>query len=103
MTLTGTFVFLTVYRLQLPGKIAACVSWLSGGCFEGFLLSRLFDVWVYSAAPASWRQPERYWLCLVAITIPIFLVSILMGKAVHTVAVKLTDLLLPKKKAQPVK
>jgi hypothetical protein len=67
------------------------------------LLSRLFDVWVYSAAPASWRQPERYWLCFVAITIPIFLISILAGKAVHTLAVKLTDLILPKKKAQAVK
>lgn len=103
VTLTGTFVFLTVYRLELPGKLATCVSWLSGGCFEGFLLSRLFDVWVYSAAPASWRQPERYWLCFVAITIPIFLISILAGKAVHTLAVKLTDLILPKKKAQAVK
>lgn len=103
VTLTGTFVFLAIYRLQLPGKLATCANWLAGGCFEGYLLSRLFDVWVYAAAPASWRQPERYWLCIVAITIPIFLISILMGKAVHALAVKLTDLILPKKKAQAVK
>ena len=98
VTLTGTLVFLTFYRIELKGKVAACVGWMAGGCFEGYLLSRLFDVWAYSAAPKAWREPDRYWLCFIAITIPIFFASILMGKVTHWAAVKLSNLIFPKKK-----
>ena len=98
VTITATLVFLTFYRMNLSEKPAKIVKWMAGGVFEGYLLSRLFDVWVYTEAPRSWREPDKYWLCFVAITIPIFIVSILMGKVTHTAAVKLSDLIFPKKK-----
>lgn len=97
VTLVGTLVFLTLYRVELPGKAASFFRWLAGGCFEGYLLSRLFDVWAYSSMPASWREPDKYWLLFAAVTIPIFVVSILMGKGTHWVAEKLGSLLFPKK------
>jgi surface polysaccharide O-acyltransferase-like enzyme len=102
VTLTGTLVFLALYRVQLPGKLAGCVRWMAGGCFEGYLLSRLFDVWAYSYMPFSWRQPDKYWLLFLVVTIPIFIVSILMGKVTHAIAERLGRLLLPKKKETPV-
>ncbi len=89
VTLTALAVFLAIYRVQLPRKLEPAVRWMAGGCFEGFLLSRLFDVWVYDAAPAAWRKPDKYWLCFLLISLPIYFISILLGKAVHTIAVKL--------------
>ena len=61
----------------------------SGGVFEGYILSRLFDVWVYAQFP-QWHSPEKYPIAYVCITIPIFIVSLLLGKAAHTLAEKLT-------------
>jgi len=103
VTIATTLVFLTLYRINLKGKAAKAVRWLAGGVFEGYLLSRLFDVWVYTEAPRSWREPDKYWLCFIAITIPIFIVSILMGKATHTVAVKISDRIFPKKEKAPTR
>jgi surface polysaccharide O-acyltransferase-like enzyme len=98
VTLTGTLVFLSLYRLELKGKAADLVKWMAGGCFEGFLLSRLFDVWAYSAMPASWRKPDKYWLLFLAVTVPIFIASILLGKLTHWVSEWLMNRLMPKKK-----
>lgn len=98
VTLTGVLVFLALYRIELRGTAARVVRWMAGGCFEGYLLSRLFDVWIYTAAPRDWREPDKYWLCFVAITIPVFLVSILLGNMTHWVAVKISDWMFPKKK-----
>ena len=97
VTLTGIFLFLAVYRIRLPESIAPGVRWMANGCFEGFLLSRLFDVWVYGKAPAAWREPDKYWLCFLAITLPIYFISILLGTVVHGVAVDLSKLRLRKK------
>ena len=98
VTLTGTLVFLSLYRLELKGKAASVVKWMAGGCFEGFLLSRLFDVWVYSAMPPVWRRPNRYWLLFLVVTVPIFICSILLGKMTHWASERLLDRIIPKKK-----
>jgi surface polysaccharide O-acyltransferase-like enzyme len=102
VTLAGALVFLSLYRVQLPKKVASCVRWMAGGCFEGYLLSRLFDVWAYTAVPFRWREPDRYWLLFLVVTIPIFIASILLGKLTHWFAEKIAKLLLPKKKETPV-
>ena len=98
VTLTGTLVFLSLYRLELKGKAASVVKWMAGGCFEGFLLSRLFDVWVYSAMPPVWRRPNRYWLLFLVMTVPVFICSILLGKMTHWASERLLDRIIPKKK-----
>ena len=70
---------------------------MAGGCFEGFLLSRLFDVWAYSAMPASWRRPDKYWLLFLVVTVPIFIASILLGKMTHWASERLMHWIFPKK------
>ena len=89
ITAIGVFLFLGLYRLPIGNKCAKALAWLAGGCFEGYILSRLFDVWVYAQFP-QWHCPEKYPIAYVCITIPIFIVSLLLGKAVHTLAEKLT-------------
>ena len=88
-TILVTMLFLGIYRLRLPSGPERLLAWLSGGVFEGYLLSRLLDVWVYDLLP-QWHTPECYPLLFICDTFPIFLCSILAGKAVHTLAAKLT-------------
>ena len=88
-TLLVTMLFLGIYRLRLPSGLERLLTWLSGGVFEGYLLSRLLDVWVYDLHP-QWHTPECSPLLFICVTIPVFLCSILAGKAVHTLAAKLT-------------
>lgn len=88
-TILVTMLFLGIYRLRLPSGLERLPAWLSGGVFEGYLLSRLLDVWVYDLLP-QWHTPECYPLLFICVTIPVFLCSILAGKAVHTLAAKLT-------------
>ncbi len=88
-TVLVTMLFLGIYRLRLPSGPERLLAWLSGGVFEGYLLSRLLDVWVYDLLP-QWHTPECYPLLFICVTIPTFLCSILAGKAVHTLAAKLT-------------
>lgn len=89
ITTMVTFLFLGVYRLKLPKKLSGLMAWASGGVLEGFMLSRLLDVWIYGKV-SQWHSPSKYPLIFICITIPVFLVSIIAGKAVHTVTVNLT-------------
>lgn len=95
ITLIVVLLFLGLYHVKLGSRLSRLLSWAAGGVFEGYILSRLFDVWVYAAFP-QWHHPEKYLLGFVSITVPIFIVSILLGKAVHTLAVWLTTPAAPK-------
>ncbi|MBQ9839034.1 MAG: acyltransferase [Oscillospiraceae bacterium] len=88
ITLAVVFLLLSVYRLRIPKGAARVLRWLSGGCFEGYILSRLFDVWIYGQFP-QWHSPEKYPLIFICVTIPVFIVSILSGKLVHSLSVRL--------------
>lgn len=89
ITLLVTGIFLALYRLR-PGKsVAAVLRWAAGGCFEAYLLSHLLDGWVYLAIPA-WRTPEKYAIAYLCLTLPVFLVSLLMGKLLHAIVVACT-------------
>ena len=98
ITVIVVSLFLGLYRVKLGSRTQAVLAWASGGVFEGYILSRLLDVWVYAAFP-QWHSPDKYWIGFVCITIPIFVMSILAGKAVHTLAVKLIP---PAKRPQKV-
>ncbi len=86
VTIVVVCLLLSVYRLTLPQWAARALRWLAGGCFEGYILSRLLDVWVYGHF-RQWHTPEKYPLIFVCVTIPIFISSILAGKLLHTCAV----------------
>lgn len=99
VTVPVTLLFLSFYRVQ-PGKWAARVfGWMAGGCFEGYLLSRLFDVWIYGLFP-QWHTPEKYPLLLLCVTVPVFLMSVLLGKAVHGLVERIVKGLPGKRKAK---
>lgn len=85
VTLTVTLLFLGLYRIPMPAGCAKVLAWISGGCFEGYLLSRLLDVWLYDCFP-QWHTPGKYPLLFFCVTVPIFLFAILSGKAVHSVS-----------------
>lgn len=88
VTLMVTSLFLGIYRLPVGGKFGKLLGWISGGVFEGFILSRLLDVWVYGLVP-QWHTPQMYPVIFLCITTGVFVISLLAGKCVHTLAVKI--------------
>lgn len=96
-TVTVTFLFLGIYRIRLGPRLSRLFAWMAGGVLEGYILSRLLDVWVYDQV-AFWHTPKKYYLIFFFVTIPVFLVSVTAGRYVHKLSVFLTR---PRKK-QPV-
>ena len=85
ITVIITLVFLGLYRVQIGERTAKVLAWFSGGVFEGYILSRLLDVWIYGLVP-QWHSPEYYPLIFLCVTLPVFTASILAGKALHELA-----------------
>ena len=82
ITLIITLVFLGLYNVRFGATGAKVLAWLSGGVFEGYIISRLFDVWAYNLF-TQWHSPKYYPLLTVCVTIPIYILSILSGKVLH--------------------
>lgn len=95
VTLTVTLLFLGIFSVSVSARFSRLLSWLSEGCLEGFLLSRLFDTWVYDLLP-RWHTPKKYGLLYLCVTIPIFFASILLGKLVHGLSRSVSGRLLRK-------
>ncbi len=91
-TLITLGVFLGLYRVQVGKRTAKLLAWLSEGCYEGFMLSLIPDLWAYGLVK-QWHTPSHWLLVYICVTIPIFVTSLLAGKLVHTLAKKLTALL----------
>ena len=96
-TIMVTLLFLGFYQVRVERKTGKILAWMAGGCFEGYILSRLLDVWVYALLP-QWHTPEKYPLLFVCVTIPIFILSLLAGKGVNS----LTGLLMKQSAKTPV-
>ena len=77
--LTAACVFLGLYRVKAGERMGRILGWLSGGVFEGFLLSKAFDLWTYPLV-RQWHHPETYLLVLVTVTVPSFICCLLLGK-----------------------
>lgn len=90
VVLMVTALFLGIYRLNINARVGKVLAWLSGGVLEGFILSRLLDVWVYDLVP-QWHSPEKYPLIFLCITIPVFVISLLAGRAVHTLSLRIVN------------
>lgn len=82
ITLITTALFLGLYRLSFSERMGRVLAWMAEGCFEGYLLSRLLDVWAYNLFP-KWHTPEGYPLLFLCVTIPIYVLSLLAGKGIH--------------------
>lgn len=84
-TLVTLFVFLGLIQIRCKGLFAKILAFMAGGCFEGYILSRLLDIWTYSSFP-QWNTPKNYILSFLCITLPTFFLSCLAGKALNTLA-----------------
>lgn len=93
-TVTVVFLFLSVYRVRLGNGLSKVLAWMAAGVLEGYILSRLFDVWVYGKFK-FWHTPGKYILIFLCVTIPVFLVCTVAGHFVHKLSVLLTK---PRKK-----
>lgn len=89
VTLIALCVFLGLYRVQPGEKTGRLLAWASGGCFEGYMLSLIPDLWAYGLV-SQWHTPRKWPLVYLCVTIPIFLTSLLAGKLIHTLAGRIT-------------
>ncbi len=87
-TLMVTCLFIGVYRFRAGKRISKVLSFCAAGVFEGYILSRLWDVWVYGTVP-FWHNPKNYILIFLCVTIPVFLTSMLFGRLVHGISARL--------------
>ena len=87
-TVTVVFLFLSVYRLRVGKGLSKVLTWMAGGVLEGYILSRLVDVWIYGKF-WFWHSPGKYILIFLCVTVPVFLLCTAVGHYVH----KLSELL----------
>lgn len=80
--------FVSLYRIRIPASVGRILAFSSSGCYGGYLLSHLFDAWCYKLLP-SWRIPDRYALVFFCITLPIFIVSVLLGAMLERISNRL--------------
>ena len=83
--LTAACVFLGLYRAKVGKGTSRLLAWLSGGVFEGYLLSKIFDIWTYPLVK-QWHTPDEFWLVFLVITVPTFICTLLLGKLVSMAA-----------------
>lgn len=100
--LTTTCIFLALYRVKVSPKAAKVLAWASVGVFEGYLLSKAFDLWTYPLVK-QWHKPETFWLVFVTVTVPTFFATLLLGKGVHEIAGKIANAIPGYKAKEPVK
>ena len=89
-TVAVVFLFLSVYRLRIGKGLSKLLVWMAGGVLEGYILSRLFDVWIYGKF-SFWHSPGKYILIFICVTVPVFLLCTAVGHYVHKLAVLLTS------------
>lgn len=90
--------FVSLYRVDMRKVPAKILAVMSGGCFGGYMLSHLFDAWVYKLYP-EYKTPEKYILLFLVATLPIYFASVISGIGLQA----LVGVILPKKKKQAEK
>ena len=83
--LTASGIFLGLYRVKVRQRTGKVLAWLAGGVFEGYLLSKIFDLWTYPLVK-QWHTPEKLWLVFLVVTVPTFICTLLLGKLVSMAA-----------------
>lgn len=89
------FIFISLYQVDVPKKLAKVLAFMSTGCFCGYLLSSVLDSYCYRLVP-QWKNPDEYYLIFICVTIPIYIVSIFAGVILQ----KITDLIVKRKKVK---
>lgn len=100
--LTAVSVFLGLYRVKVSKSAGKALAWLSGGCFEGYLMSKAFDIWTYPLVK-QWHTPDKYWLVFLCVTVPTFVCTLLIGKAISVAADTISNMIPAYRKKKPLK
>ena len=80
--------FVALYRVKTPSVLSRILAFGASGCYGGYLLSHLFDAWCYKLVP-QWRTPEHYLRIFFCVTVPIYLLSVLLGVLLQRVTCSL--------------
>jgi len=83
------WLFVSLYRLNVPKVVAKVLAVASYGCYGGYLLSYLFDAWCYKKVPHL-LYPDGYFKLFLCVTVPIWIASIICGIGLQ----KVTDLIM---------
>lgn len=86
--LIAALLFISLYQMQLSISAEKLLAFAAKGCYGGYLLSHLLDAWCYLLIP-QWRTPARYPMLFLVVTVPVYLVSILCGRALEQLTAKL--------------
>ena len=70
--------FISLYRIRIPTRMQKILAFGARGCFGACLISHLFDAWCYYLIPAL-NTPRWYFLQIICISLPIYLVCLLLG------------------------
>ncbi len=81
--------FLLLYDVNVGKRASRALAFLAKGTFGGYLLSNLFDRWVYKLLPTL-CTPSKYPLLFLCAGVPVFLVSILAGRLLTALTDRMT-------------
>jgi surface polysaccharide O-acyltransferase-like enzyme len=100
--LTASGIFLGLYRVKVRKGTGKILAWLAGGVFEGYLLSKIFDIWTYPLVK-QWHTPDKLWLVFLVVTVPTFICTLLLGKLVSLAADAISNRISWFRKKSPMK
>ena len=89
MVIVTVGIFLGLYRTKLSPRLAQFFAFAATGSYGAYLLSHLLDAQCYQLV-MPWRREGRFLLIFLCVTIPIYIVSMMMGIGLD----KITHLLL---------
>lgn len=78
--------FLLFYDINTGERAARLCRWIGTSSLEGYLISHLFDAWVYKQIPQL-RIPEYYPLTFICITVPVFMICAFAGHYLNKLSV----------------
>lgn len=87
----AVLLFISLYQVKTGPMLGRVMSFAAGGCYGGYLLSHLLDAWCYGVIPEC-RTPNAYHIAFLLVSIPIFLVSLLMGWGLNGIVPRLCAL-----------
>lgn len=82
-------IFLSLYHINFGEISAKILAFLAGGVFEAYLVSFIFDRFIYSKV-AFLHQPKYYFILWMCVSVPIFFVSLAVGKLVNLAVKKIS-------------
>lgn len=95
--LIGVSIFLMLYRIKLPKIASKLVAFIANGAFPAYMLSNLTDAWIYKLNLA-WQNPNHYFIAFLLLTIPSYIMWVLIGNLISVIVGRITSITFFKKR-----